>query len=430
MPVGAVIGSAVVGAGATAYAADKSNKAAKNAANATQAAADASTAEAARQYDQTRADYAPWRAVGQGALSQLASQYGITIPSTEVSATGTQPASAPAQAAAPQPGQPDWKAVLADRPDVAAAVNDPNGGFKGATPEERAADWYARYGKPSGYQLPVVPAPASQPNGIATQVSGAGPALPPRQDYTRPTTTPRPTMTRPTTAPLDISLASYEASPDLQFQLDAARKGTEAGARASGSLQSGAAAKALQDRAQNIAYGDFNNWVDRQIRIFDTANARSDANYNFDSSRSDSNYAYDTNRLDNIFESDRAYGTDVYNQDRNYLTNRYDKRTGDLFSLAGMGTTANSAVANAGQGYQNALSDGLFSTAAAQGKASQQVAANNNQAIGNILGIGTGLATTFLNSPSAYKTIPVNNATVSYAPPTPVTAYRPSNILA
>lgn len=60
----AIIGSAVVGAGASAYSSKKASKAA-------QKGYDAAAAEQARQYDQTREDYAPWREAGQGALGRL-----------------------------------------------------------------------------------------------------------------------------------------------------------------------------------------------------------------------------------------------------------------------------------------------------------------------------------------------------------------------
>lgn len=64
MPIGAVIGAAVIGAGASIISGNKAAKAQKDAAN-------ASIVESRRQYDQDRADYAPWRAAGEGALSRL-----------------------------------------------------------------------------------------------------------------------------------------------------------------------------------------------------------------------------------------------------------------------------------------------------------------------------------------------------------------------
>src|SRR3546814_11709615 len=64
MVAAAVIGSAVVGAGASAVAGSKAAKAQKK-------GVDQSVAEQRRQYDQTRADYALWRAAGESALARL-----------------------------------------------------------------------------------------------------------------------------------------------------------------------------------------------------------------------------------------------------------------------------------------------------------------------------------------------------------------------
>jgi len=69
--VAVAIGGAALIGGATTIA--SGNKAA----NATKDASAAQIAEARRQYDQTRADYAPYREVGYGALGKLASMYGV-----------------------------------------------------------------------------------------------------------------------------------------------------------------------------------------------------------------------------------------------------------------------------------------------------------------------------------------------------------------
>lgn len=60
----AIGGAALVGAGATAVAGSKASKAQKSAAG-------MQVAEQRRQYDQTRRDYAPWRATGESALARL-----------------------------------------------------------------------------------------------------------------------------------------------------------------------------------------------------------------------------------------------------------------------------------------------------------------------------------------------------------------------
>lgn len=70
MPVAAVLGAAVIGGATSIISGNK-------AANAQKDAAAQSVAEQRRQYDQTRADQAPWRDVGTGALGKLSSLYGI-----------------------------------------------------------------------------------------------------------------------------------------------------------------------------------------------------------------------------------------------------------------------------------------------------------------------------------------------------------------
>lgn len=67
----AIAGAAVVGAGASAVAAHQQSQAARGAANAQVRAQDANIAESQRQYDQTRADFAPYREAGTNALARL-----------------------------------------------------------------------------------------------------------------------------------------------------------------------------------------------------------------------------------------------------------------------------------------------------------------------------------------------------------------------
>lgn len=55
----------------------------RQAARAGQRGADAATGEQARQYDQTRADFAPYRVTGEGALGQLAKLYGLPFATSD-----------------------------------------------------------------------------------------------------------------------------------------------------------------------------------------------------------------------------------------------------------------------------------------------------------------------------------------------------------
>jgi len=66
----AVAGAAVVGAGVAVYSANKQ-------AGAVQSAANSSIQEQNNEYNQTRADQAPWRTTGASALDQIAKLYGL-----------------------------------------------------------------------------------------------------------------------------------------------------------------------------------------------------------------------------------------------------------------------------------------------------------------------------------------------------------------
>lgn len=68
--VTAIASAAVIGAGASIYSANKAAGAAKSAAN-------SSIAEQNAEYNQTRADQAPWRTTGASALDQIAKLYGL-----------------------------------------------------------------------------------------------------------------------------------------------------------------------------------------------------------------------------------------------------------------------------------------------------------------------------------------------------------------
>ncbi len=70
MPAAAIIGASVIGGVTSVISGNKAS-------NAQVKAQDQAIAEQRRQYDQTRADYAPWRDTGQAALSRLASIYGL-----------------------------------------------------------------------------------------------------------------------------------------------------------------------------------------------------------------------------------------------------------------------------------------------------------------------------------------------------------------
>lgn len=83
-PAVALAGAAVVGAGVSAVAGSKAAKAQRK-------AAEAGILEQQRQYNQTRADFAPWRETGASALAMLGNAYGLNGQPRDNSAFFTSP---------------------------------------------------------------------------------------------------------------------------------------------------------------------------------------------------------------------------------------------------------------------------------------------------------------------------------------------------
>lgn len=453
----ALIGSAIIGAGASAA---TSSSAAQKAANSSQYATDQSIALNNRALDLQQQNTQPYRDAGAIATNALLQRLGL-VPATGQAATGTAT---------------DWNAVLADRPDVAAAVNDPNGGFNGATAQERAADWYNRYGRDSGYQLPAT-AQAQQTTQIATPTNntpGLDPARPnlvQTPAYQAPATTVTPAYQAPATTvtpayqapeftmapayqaptmdPLDVSLERYQRDPSYEWQQSEAARATLAGSAATGSLRSGAAAKALQDRAQQIANADYTNWRGYTTGQYNTDRSRADQNAQFGynallsqtmarntANQNNAQFGYNAltnqnqfrdtaainaaqfgynaltnqnqfrdtaainaaqfgyNALTNQNNATNQYNQQGFNTDRAFTADQQQQGTNNLFSLAGMGASAANASNSAVGANAANTSNALFSNAAAQGNAALASAGQVNNAINT----GTNALTWYLGN--------------------------------
>lgn len=395
----AILGSAVIGAGASALSGASATKAASKA---SQNAADSSAAVQNRALDLQQQNTATQRAVGDASLNALAGRFGLSTPTAQQSA------------ATPKVGAPNYAALLQSRPDVAAAVNDPNGGFNGATPEERAADWYTRYGKESGVELPTytaqdipaTPTPVVDAQGnytAARPTAGAAPT------YQAPALGQAPTYQAPAfretqVAPLDVSLGNYQQSPDYQFQLDEGNKNITNNAAVTGTLGSGAALKALQKYGQDLALGDYSQWRSYATNQYNTdrsnVQGRDDAANSFGTTQANNQYAaannafqfganYNANNALNAYNAANGayqYGTNLantnYNSDRDYATGQYNANTNALLTLAGQGVSATGANNNAIGQNANALSNIYTSNANTQGNAALANAGLVNSALG------------------------------------------------
>ncbi len=200
MPVAPVIIGGALGAAGSIYSANQSKKASQQAANASQQATDRAIAEQRRQYDLSRADLAPYRQAGTGALGILSQIYGISA----------QPQSA--QPGMTQNGQP----VLTSGRGILGRLD--NAGID-----------------TSGVNLPTtLPTQTQPPAGSGT---GTNPTSP---DY-----------------------SSFFASPDYQFRLDESMRALNARNAALGIQDSGAAQKAALSQAGNLASGEFGNFWNR-----------------------------------------------------------------------------------------------------------------------------------------------------------------------
>ena len=211
----ALIGSAVIGAGASAIAGGAAAGAQRDAAAQQAATQRDQIAENRRQYDQSRADLAPYRSVGTGALYKLSNLMGVS-PVGDGSA-GSAMAS----------GR-DYNTYLQQNPDVMQAWQalPPAEKAKFPTPQDYAQYHYNTYGQAESRNAPANPA-----------------------DF----------------GALDRSftLADFNKDPGYQFRMDEGQRGLEASAAARGGVLSGGALKALERYRQGEASQEYGKAYDR-----------------------------------------------------------------------------------------------------------------------------------------------------------------------
>lgn len=193
----AIAGAAVVGAGASVYAGSKAAKAQKQGA---QTAADTER----YMYDTTRADYAPYREVGQGALYKLAGMYGVDVDDTS---------------------NVNWDAYVQGNPDAMA-------NWQSLTNKQRQ-----EFGSLQQFGKYHYEADGSRrdlsPYG-ATSSSATGGAY-----------------------------GGFQESPGYAFRRDEAMKAIERSAASRGLLGSGGTVKAIGRYADNLASSEYENYANR-----------------------------------------------------------------------------------------------------------------------------------------------------------------------
>jgi hypothetical protein len=216
--------AAVVGAGASAYSTGKAADASKSGAN-------ASIAEQARQYDQTRMDFAGQRSIGYGAQGDIASIYGWADPSQ---AANTERANADRQ--------------IGDHMLPAGTTLDPLG--KG---------WFeVHYGGQRVGTLRPGAASGRFINDTGVDINAL------RQQVTQ---------AQPQTQPGAPDMSRFFTSPDYQFNLEQQQKALERAGAAGGRFNSGRQALELQRNASGNASGEFSNYMNRLFTAAGIGNA-------------------------------------------------------------------------------------------------------------------------------------------------------------
>lgn len=213
---GVVVGGVIAG-GASYAGSQSASRAASRGAN-------AATAEQARQYDQTRADYAPYRVTGEGALGTLARLYGLPF------ATSDQ-----------------WRS---QQPQLVGDTELP----AGTTTKEVGNGWYeVHYG---GQRIGTLR--PGGPNGRFINDTGADiPALM-RQSQQQ---------TQASNAPAGPDMSAFFESPDYQFNLAEGQKAIDRSLASRGRTLSGAGVREGVRYASGMASNEFGNFYNRLANI-------------------------------------------------------------------------------------------------------------------------------------------------------------------
>ena len=225
-------------------------------------------------------------------------------------------------------GGTDYASYLAANPDVAAAYqaeatrdgkSQDNLRAQGIQNAEDYARWhYDNYGRAEGREAPTAPTPSVASMGESASPAGQNSLTGSYGNTADPTWTPPPAFS------FDIN--SFVDNPAYKFAMEQGSGQVLASNSATGSLQSGAALKRLQDRGQQTAYNFFDQERDQAYGEY----------------------------LDN-YKLTRA----GYESDRGYLTDRHDQGTDDLFRYTGVGQNALNTTSNSIMGQGEAEADGL-----------------------------------------------------------------------
>lgn len=280
--------AAVIAGGAALIGGAMSANASKKAGDKSAAGSAAGLNEQARQYDTTRADTAPYRAIGTQAINALGGIYGYQ-PALKPQSMAEWSAANPIPAnligndgRLKTSGGTDAKGALIQGTDPlglysgggtsAKRALDPLGLFgggadkpKGLTQEQAIQAGYQKYlqgfdSNPTSGNALTSSAPKSDPrDGVdpssGYRIDGAGGVSPGL------------TTGAGSAAPAGPDYSAFFKSPDYQFRRDQGIQGIERTASARGLTGSGNALAALDEYNSNLAAGEFGNYFNRQAAL-------------------------------------------------------------------------------------------------------------------------------------------------------------------
>lgn len=338
----AILGSAALGAGGSAFAASQANNAAQKSADAITAANQQSTQLQRDMFDQITKQQQPYVNQGYAASGALGDRLGLNGSTS-----------------------PDRAGYLAANPDVVNEFQRLSGTPEGRaylqsqgvqSAEDFAGLHYSTFGQQEGRTMGTVQNLTADQQ-VAQQM-GARPTMDTFSSFTAPNV--------PTLNPDD-----YRASDYYKYMVDETGRNTNSQFAARGMLQSGAAAKEMASRLNALASQDYQQWTQNELGKYDRTYTGA-----LDSYKSTQNAAAQNNALKNS----------IYDTDYNRLLGQANTNTSNLINLMNTGQNAAANVGNAGQSMANNVGNLNSSSANALANSYGQQAANNNAALGNALG--------------------------------------------
>jgi hypothetical protein len=230
-------------------------------------------------YQQGRADLAPWRSTGAGALYKLSDLMGITplqqtggaAPATGLPAGATAGTTPGAASATPLTIDEFWARAGRAEPNATYAQAKLNAEQNPDNQDAQAFLAILDQDRNRGYQAYLSELAATPSTGTPGTPGGAGTGVPPTGgEY--PAFTPSSEFgSLANEAPFQFGAAEFQSDPGYAFRVQEGTKALERSAAAKGGLLSGGTGKALERYGQGLAtqeYGDAFN------RAFTTYNAK------------------------------------------------------------------------------------------------------------------------------------------------------------